>query len=302
MTTNELLSLDILNFVPVTDLNYYIRWIEQNVQYLCDLIDPHKAHSGNFYTFEQTRNKLNTNNFLKYYSLVSNVPKYIKDHLKENRVNVNFDILSKKDAYLERIVHSKNVRFVYKGLVNAIISLPTEKFSKWEKLLNCEITNWSKYFIISKKSCRNSYLQNFQFKLLHRIIPTNSFLHKIKFKNTNLCTFCKIHVETIEHLFFDCPVTQIFLKSLLKQYYKNLIFDKKEYFFGFESGDLLVNLISIIAKNYIFKCKLNEQRLNIVEFKHKIMWYRSLEQYISKKNNTILAFEKMWTPLQYIFN
>jgi hypothetical protein len=32
------------------------------------------------------------------------------------------------------------------------------------------------------------------------------------------------------------------------------------------------------------------------------MWYCSLEQYISKKNNTILAFEKMWTPLQYIFN
>ena len=55
--------------------------------------------------------------------------------------------------------------------------------------------------------------------------------------------------------------------------------DKKEHFFGFESVDLLVNLISIIAKNYIFKCKLNEQRLNIVEFKHKIMWYRSLEQY-----------------------
>jgi hypothetical protein len=65
-----------------------------------------------------------------------------------------------------------------------------------------------------------------------------------------------------------------------------------KYFFGFESGDL-VNLILIIAKNYIFKCKLNEQRLNIVEFKHTIMWYRSLEQYISKKNNTILAFEKM---------
>ena len=89
---------------------------------------------------------------------MSNVPKYIKDHLKENCINVNFDILSKKDAYLERIVHSKNVRFVYKDLVNAIISLPTEQFSKWEKLLNCEITNWSKYFIILKKSCKNSYL------------------------------------------------------------------------------------------------------------------------------------------------
>ena len=121
---------------------------------------------------------------------------------------------------------SKNVRFVYKGLVNAIISLPTEKISKWEKLLNCEITNWSKYFIILKKSCRN-----FQFKLLHRIIPTNSFLHKIKLKNTNLCTFCIIQDENIAHLFFDCPVTQFFLKFLskqLKQYYKNFIFDIKE--------------------------------------------------------------------------
>ena len=115
----------------------------------------------------------------------------------------------------------------------------------------------------------------------------------IKLKNTNLCIFCKIHLENIEHLFFDCPVTQRFLKSLskqLKQYYK------KEYFIALESVYLLVNLIFIIAKNYIFKCKLNELRLNIVEFKHKIMWYHSLDQYISKKNNTILAYEQMWTP------
>ena len=109
------------------------------MQHLCDLIDP---HTGNLYSFEQTRNKLNTNNFLKYYSLVSNVPKYIKDHLKKNCVNVNFEILSKKDAYLERIIHSNNVKFV-------------------DKSLDCEIIDWSKYFIILKKSCRNSYLQNF---------------------------------------------------------------------------------------------------------------------------------------------
>jgi hypothetical protein len=53
------------------------------------------------------------------------------------------------------------------------------------------------------------------------------------------------------------------LSKQLKQYYK------KEYFFALEY--LLVNLIFIIAKNYIFKCKLNEKRLNIVEFKNKAM-------------------------------
>jgi hypothetical protein len=27
---------------------------------------------------------------------------------------------------------------------------------------------------------------------------------------------------------------------------------------------------------------------------------KHIDQYISKKNNTILAFDKMWIPLQYI--
>ena len=71
LNTDDILSLDILNFVPVTDLTYYIRWIDHNVQYLCDLVD---LLTGNFYTFVQIRNKLNTNTFLKYYSLASNVP------------------------------------------------------------------------------------------------------------------------------------------------------------------------------------------------------------------------------------
>jgi dTDP-4-amino-4,6-dideoxygalactose transaminase len=52
----------------------------------------------------------------------------------------------------------------------------------------------------------------------------------------------------------------------------------------------------------VLRCGMLTQGPKVVEFKHKIMWYRSLEQYISKKNNTILAFEKMWAPLQYIFN
>jgi hypothetical protein len=30
------------------------------------------------------------------------------------------------------------------------------------------------------------------------------------------------------------------------------------------------------------------------------MWYRSLEQYISKKNNTILAFEKMCSKISFV--
>jgi hypothetical protein len=36
---------------------------------------------------------------------------------------------------------------------------------------------------------KDTKLQNFQFKLLHRILPVNSFLYKCGRKETELCTF-----------------------------------------------------------------------------------------------------------------
>jgi hypothetical protein len=81
------LSLDILNFVPVTDLNYYIRWIEHNVQYLCDLIDP---HSGNFYTFEQIRNKLNTNQ--DFFKIIKYFDQFVISQLRSFSHLENFSV------------------------------------------------------------------------------------------------------------------------------------------------------------------------------------------------------------------
>ena len=30
-------------------------------------------------------------------------------------------------------------------------------------------------------------------------------MKKLKLTDSNLCTFCKLEAETIEHLFVDCP-------------------------------------------------------------------------------------------------
>jgi hypothetical protein len=37
---------------------------------------------------------------------------------------------------------------------------------------------------------KNTKLQDFQYKLIHRILITNSFLHKCGLKEIELCTFC----------------------------------------------------------------------------------------------------------------
>jgi dihydrodipicolinate synthase/N-acetylneuraminate lyase len=60
-----------------------------------------------------------------------------------------------------------------------------------------------------------------------------------------------------------------------------------------------LNLLTIITKNYIYKCK--DKIPNIVEFKFKIKNYYSLELYIARKNNKLAAFDKFWGPSKYAF-
>jgi hypothetical protein len=70
---------------------------------------------------------------------------------------------------------------------------------------------------------------------------------------------------------------------------------------GFKEESLTLNLLILIAKNYIYKCKLKEKIPNIIELKYRIKNYYSLEQYIAIKNNNLKGFEKYWTPVKHVF-
>ena len=59
-----------------------------------------------------------------------------------------------------------------------------------------------------------SKTRNSQFKTLHRIIATNDFLNKVDIVDNNLCTFCDLEIETLEHLFYHCTAI-IFGKKFL---------------------------------------------------------------------------------------
>ena len=45
-------------------------------------------------------------------------------------------------------------------------------------------------------------------KLLHKIIPANDFLYKIKIKDLELCDFCQDKSETLLNLFWSCKYAQ----------------------------------------------------------------------------------------------
>jgi hypothetical protein len=207
---------------------YILRKKNRGVQFLSDLIN---QVNKQFYSFEQIQEKLETNKFLKLYRLIARIPKAFKDCLKENLLDIHFDTT---DTFVKKIVSNKKAKFIYRSLIDKIFQNPTDKFLKWEELLDIEITDWLEYFVIMKRSCRDTYLRNFQFKFLHRK-ATNSFLHKIKLNDTHLCTFCKANDETIEHFFFDCPITYRlwqFISNRFKLYFVNFVLNKENIFLG----------------------------------------------------------------------
>ena len=58
-------------------------------------------------------------------------------------------------------------------------------------------------FIVPRVCTRDNILKEFQFKILHRYLPTNDLLFKMEKVNSRKCTFCNLYRETILHLFYE---------------------------------------------------------------------------------------------------
>ena len=87
-----------------------------------------------------------------------------------------------------------------------ICEFPTTPTSKWEENLNdyFPITIWQKIFLDIYITTKSVKLRYFQFQILHRTLVTNRKLKLWKIKESELCSFCELEVESIDHLLYDC--------------------------------------------------------------------------------------------------
>ena len=92
---------------------------------------------------------------------------------------------------------------------------PDKSQNKWVQELGVQIDDWQNINSSPFRTTRNTKLQNFQFKLSHRITATNSFLFKCGLKETELCTFCTETKESLLHLFWECTYSKHFWFSLV---------------------------------------------------------------------------------------
>ena len=117
--------------------------------------------------------------------------------------------------------------------------------------------NGSKFFSLPFRLTKNTKLQWFQFRINHKILSTNSFLQKIKLKDTNTCTFCRSETETIERILWDCEIVQALLDDFVtfcsNMIHRHFPFAKITFIPGScEKKDTVKNRITLQIKYHIY--------------------------------------------------
>ena len=101
---------------------------------------------------------------------------------------------------------------------------------------------------------------------INRIHATNKYLTNIKIKDSSRCSFFTYSVETIFHLFWQCPITQIFIKEILshiKDKYRTTMNINPTNWFLLENLSKIEVLIVILCKSCIHKSRLKSVNWNV---------------------------------------
>jgi len=195
----------------------------------------------------------------EYYKVITAVRKCIGSNLfnKYMPERVVEDIPSAQD------IPVSNARFKCSFFYNMLIQDKVVEFQyqKWE--LTNE-TSPEKIWSLSHNLPLDNKVKQLQYKLLHRIVPCNKYLHqRLKIKPDSLCEVCNAE-DSIEHYFLECPQNigfwsdvRNFLFALTNKNVSDTeimlgVFDNRKY-------QVMVNHFLLHAKYFVYSCQVADK-------------------------------------------
>ena len=149
-------------------------------------------------------------------------------------------------------------------------------------------------------------LRWFQYRIFHRILATNKFLFKLNIVQSELCTFCQNHPETIFHLFAECEYSETIWKSL-----ERWILESCDISLNLSNMDILfgkintkfnaLNTILLLVKQYIYRKRNKQEHPNFEQVKHYIYDYFLVEKYMYSTKGNFDHFQRKWESLRGLF-
>ncbi len=198
----------------------------------------------------------------------------------------------------ETLIHPINLKskdFYWKLLIKKTKQCEPACKNKWIKEFIIEPDSWESIFLIPFTACRETKLQTFQYKIIHRIFPCNKWLYTVKVSDSPLCPICGDKEDTIVHFFASCNHVLLFWNSLVQWWHeleftvrKLLPLTLQDIIFGLpcnNNEDRILNYTLILAKQYIYEDKkYNKKGLFFGSFLVKLKNKLLLENYICGEN------------------
>ena len=257
---------------------------------------------GNFYSYDEFKNtyeELSTD-FLTYAGVIEAIKKFKQKCGVEVLIK---DTLERPKSKTWHVIKGSQVKDINKTLTDRS-DLPTS-VQKWQQIYPDDNLRWKSIFLSTFKVTQENKLRWFQYRILHRQIPTQKYLFVRKLADNPTCIFCDEEEDSVQHLLWSCPVSQNFwtkLTSLLSDTCQNsrgLTLSELYVIFGlkaYHNRDKVLDLIILLAKFHIYKCKLQNSLPNIKHLKNIIKNRYYIEKCNSQIKGTQTEFELIWLP------
>lgn len=158
---------------------------------------------------------------------------------------------------------------------------------------------WRMIYLKPYKAARDTKLQAFHFRLVHRFVPCNRFLKNIRIKRDDTCSFCP-RVDTLEHFLFECPVFQVFWKRVVAWFDSEtdlqLNLSLRAFLFGVPDAapqSKVINFVLLFIKFFTYRQKLFHQgSLTLIQLLQELKLRLSVEKYLNTLENKPTKFNK----------
>ncbi len=162
------------------ELLYWKTWEDQGIAQLKDILNNHNLYLTN--------------------SIATDWIKQIKNSsITVSKEHNNLIIINNRLVDLEKCKCSK----FYCHILNLNIKTPRTVYH-WQKIFqplqNVDSDFWKSIYKMPFKTARDTQIQSFQFRIIHRSIACNEWLNNLTIKSTNKCNLCE-HRDSIIHFF-----------------------------------------------------------------------------------------------------
>ena len=234
-------------------------------------------------------------NFLQWASLRSAIPDFLR--YKEDDVS-NLEQLGFYHNNTFFDASEARSKHYYNLLIQLKATLPNGAKSLQDKFTFTR-EDLSEIYLLPINVCMETYLRDFQYKVLNYITCTKILLKKLGKVDSDVCSFCNFSREDLEHLLFVCPASQFFWNDFRLFWYdvmkEDITLSLKDIVVGVSGNShVLLNYCILVGKSFIFHCKKNNTKPTISSFKVLLTKKYQVELYIAGKNKKLNDFYKKW--------